>query len=174
MCSSNTLHAKVFSTQIFQYLRQILPRVCTLVLFIIIITCPYSTCISSFLAAASLLLCTFKKCFFVLGWRLEVYICTYVDDIHHSQPSWLYYIRLDSAHKFQNDVATWASRYSCVQKWKNYSPIATYVLANCIFNVIFQTVLHITTVGELRRLGMIMLHNDRMTMHTEIAYICCF
>ena len=28
------MHAKVFSIQIFQYLRQILPRFCTLVLFI--------------------------------------------------------------------------------------------------------------------------------------------
>ena len=28
--------------------------------------CPYSTCISSFLAAASLLLCSFLKCFFGL------------------------------------------------------------------------------------------------------------
>ena len=33
---------------------------------IIIITFPYSTCISSFLAAASLFLCSFLKCFFVL------------------------------------------------------------------------------------------------------------
>ena len=33
---------------------------------VIIITFPYSTCISSFLAAASLLLCSFLKCFFVL------------------------------------------------------------------------------------------------------------
>ena len=32
----------------------------------IIINFPYSTCISSFLAAASLLLCSFKKCFFGL------------------------------------------------------------------------------------------------------------
>ena len=32
----------------------------------ILITFPYSTCISSFLAAASLLLCSFFKCFFVL------------------------------------------------------------------------------------------------------------
>ena len=29
------MHAKVFSIQIFQYFRQILPRVCTLVLFIL-------------------------------------------------------------------------------------------------------------------------------------------
>ena len=35
-------------------------------IFIIIITFPYSTCISSFLAAASLLLCSFLKCIFVL------------------------------------------------------------------------------------------------------------
>ena len=31
------MHAKVFSIQILQYFRQISPRVCTLVLFIIII-----------------------------------------------------------------------------------------------------------------------------------------
>ena len=35
-------------------------------ILIVIITFPYSTCISSFLAAASLLLCSFLKCFFVL------------------------------------------------------------------------------------------------------------
>ena len=35
-------------------------------ILIIIITFPYSTCISSFLAAASLLLCSFLKCFFIL------------------------------------------------------------------------------------------------------------
>ena len=35
-------------------------------ILIIIITFPYSTCISSFLAAASLLLCSFLKCFFGL------------------------------------------------------------------------------------------------------------
>ena len=33
-------------------------------ILIIIITFPYSTCISSFLAAASLLLCSFLKMFF--------------------------------------------------------------------------------------------------------------
>ena len=33
---------------------------------IIIITFPYSTCISSFLAAASLLLCSFKKYFLLV------------------------------------------------------------------------------------------------------------
>ena len=38
----------------------------------IIINYPYSTCISSFLAAASLLLCSFLKCFFVL-----VYVILY-------------------------------------------------------------------------------------------------
>ena len=30
------MHAKVFSIQIFQYFHQILPRVCTLVLFVLI------------------------------------------------------------------------------------------------------------------------------------------
>ena len=35
-------------------------------ILIIIINFPYSTCISSFLAAASLLLCSFLKCFFGL------------------------------------------------------------------------------------------------------------
>ena len=35
-------------------------------ILIIIINFPYSTCIRSFLAAASLLLCSFKKCFFGL------------------------------------------------------------------------------------------------------------
>ena len=35
-------------------------------ILIIIITFPYSTCISSFLAATSLFLCSFIKCFFVL------------------------------------------------------------------------------------------------------------
>ena len=33
---------------------------------------PYSTCISSFLAAASLLLCSFLKCFFVLVYVIFV------------------------------------------------------------------------------------------------------
>ena len=32
-------------------------------ILIIIITFPYSTCISSFLAVSSLFLCSFKKCF---------------------------------------------------------------------------------------------------------------
>ena len=35
-------------------------------ILIIIINFPYSTCIRSFLAAASLLLCSFLKCFFGL------------------------------------------------------------------------------------------------------------
>ena len=39
---------------------------------IIIITFPYSTCISSFLAAASLFLCSFYKCFFVLVYVIFV------------------------------------------------------------------------------------------------------
>ena len=34
----------------------------------IIINFPYSTCISSFFAAASLLLCSFLKCFFGLAY----------------------------------------------------------------------------------------------------------
>ena len=37
-----------------------------------IIHFPYSTCISSFLAAASLLLCSFLKCFFVLVYVIFV------------------------------------------------------------------------------------------------------
>ena len=40
-------------------------------ILIIIINFPYSTCISSFFGIASLLLCSFFKCFFVL-----VYFCT--------------------------------------------------------------------------------------------------
>ena len=38
----------------------------------IIINFPYSTCISSFLGAASLLLCSFKKCFFILVYVIFV------------------------------------------------------------------------------------------------------
>ena len=41
-------------------------------IFTIIINFPYSTCISSFLAAASLLLCSFFKCFFVLVYVIFV------------------------------------------------------------------------------------------------------
>ena len=39
---------------------------CCKELYTIIINFPYSTCISSFLATASLLLCSFLKCFFCL------------------------------------------------------------------------------------------------------------
>ena len=38
----------------------------------IIINFPYSTCISSFLAAASLHLCSFLKCFFLLVYVIFV------------------------------------------------------------------------------------------------------
>ena len=41
-------------------------------ILIIIINFPYSTCIRSFLAAASLLLCSFLKCFFVLVYVIFV------------------------------------------------------------------------------------------------------
>ena len=41
-------------------------------ILIIIITFPYSTCISSFLAAASLLVCSFKKYFFILIYDIFV------------------------------------------------------------------------------------------------------
>ena len=41
-------------------------------ILIIIITFPYSTCISSFLAAGSLPLCSFFKCFFVLVYVIFV------------------------------------------------------------------------------------------------------
>ena len=49
-------------------------------ILIIIITYPYSTCISSFLAAASLLLCSFLTRFFVLVYvtfvrYIIIYIC---------------------------------------------------------------------------------------------------
>ena len=39
---------------------------------IIIITFPYSTCIGFFFAAASLFLCSFLKCFFVLVYVIFV------------------------------------------------------------------------------------------------------
>ena len=45
----------------------------------IIINFPYSTCISSFLAVASLLLCSFKKCFFGLFKN------------KNKQPKWLFF-----------------------------------------------------------------------------------
>ena len=35
------------------------------------ISYPYSTCISSIFVAASLLLCSFKKCFFVLWYSVQ-------------------------------------------------------------------------------------------------------
>ena len=41
-------------------------------ILIIIITLPYSTCISSFLAASSLFLRSFLKCFFVLVYVIFV------------------------------------------------------------------------------------------------------
>ena len=42
---------------------------------IIIINFPYSTCISSFLAAASLFLCSFFKCFFrSLLYKIYIYL----------------------------------------------------------------------------------------------------
>ena len=41
----------------------------------IIINFPYSTCISSFLVAASLLLCSFFKCFFGLVINFSYYTC---------------------------------------------------------------------------------------------------
>ena len=41
-------------------------------ILIIIITFPYSNCISFFFAAASLLLCSFLKCFFVLVYVIFV------------------------------------------------------------------------------------------------------
>ena len=39
------------------------------------ITYPYSTCISYFFVAASLLLCSFKKCFFVLVYNDKIITC---------------------------------------------------------------------------------------------------
>ena len=46
----------------------------------IIINFPYSTCISSFLAAASLLLCSFLKCFFGL---VSVICLQYIANVTH-------------------------------------------------------------------------------------------
>ena len=50
----------------------------------IIINFPYATCISAFLAAASLLLSSFKKCFFILKtknakWRFFPSRCAHVN-----------------------------------------------------------------------------------------------
>ena len=47
----------------------------------IIINFPYSTCISSFLAAASLLLCSFLKCFF-FG-LVSVIFVQYIANVTH-------------------------------------------------------------------------------------------
>ena len=41
-------------------------------ILVIIITFPYSTCISSFLAASSVFLCSFLKCFFFLVYVIFV------------------------------------------------------------------------------------------------------
>ena len=49
-------------------------------ILIIIINFPYSTCIRSFLAAASLLLCSFKKCFFSL---VSVIFLQYIANVTH-------------------------------------------------------------------------------------------
>ena len=46
----------------------------------IIINFPYSTCIRSFLAAASLLLCSFLKCFFGL---VSVIFLQYIGNVIH-------------------------------------------------------------------------------------------
>ena len=46
----------------------------------IIINFPYSTCIRSFLAAASLLLCSFSKCFFGL---VSVIFLQYIANVTH-------------------------------------------------------------------------------------------
>ena len=49
-------------------------------ILIIIINFPYSTCIRSFLAAASLLLCSFLKCFFGL---VPVIFLQYIANVTH-------------------------------------------------------------------------------------------
>ena len=49
-------------------------------ILIIIINFPYSTCIRSFLAAASLLLCSFLKCFFGL---VSVIFLQYIANVTH-------------------------------------------------------------------------------------------
>ena len=46
----------------------------------IIINFPYSTCSSSFLAAASLLLCSFLKCFFAI---VSVILLQYIANVTH-------------------------------------------------------------------------------------------
>ena len=49
-------------------------------ILIIIINFPYSTCIRSFLVAASLLLCSFLKCFFSL---VSVIVLQYIANVTH-------------------------------------------------------------------------------------------
>ena len=49
-------------------------------ILIIIINFPYSTCIRSFLAAASLLLCSFLKCFYGL---VSVIFLQYIANVTH-------------------------------------------------------------------------------------------
>ena len=49
-------------------------------ILIIIINIPYSTCIRYFLAAASLLLCSFLKCFFGL---VSVIFLQYIANVTH-------------------------------------------------------------------------------------------
>ena len=49
-------------------------------ILIIIINFPYSTCIRSFLATASLLLCSFLKCFFGL---VSVIFLQYIANVTH-------------------------------------------------------------------------------------------
>ena len=49
-------------------------------ILIIIINFPYSTCIRSFLAAASLFLCSFLKCFFGL---VSVIFLQYIANVTH-------------------------------------------------------------------------------------------
>ena len=51
---------------LWEWLVSVVVRRYIIDILIIIITFPYSTCISSFLAASSLFLCSFLKCFFVL------------------------------------------------------------------------------------------------------------
>ena len=52
------MHAKVFSIQIFQYFRQILPRVCTLVFFIFLM---YSVILTSVVYTAYMEISAVKK-----------------------------------------------------------------------------------------------------------------
>ena len=73
----------------------------------IIINFPYSTCISSFLAAASLLLCSFFKCFFFL-----VYVI------------------------FVQYIANATQRtFEIVQKYRDHTNIYNYLIISIIRNV---------------------------------------